>query len=224
MNVITLAIEALLEPGESIVQHHEFTTELEVMNPLSPRETYVDPRVCDVVLTDRYLRFCFFKRSILTRRPPRFDFDIAIRLADVKSITLKQMAGQLATSRKRGSGTLVAFSAHQNDGSNTRLYLAEDTDASRGFIRAVEARVRSSDKSLSTRSIADELAHLAGLRDAGILNEDDWERAKSLFLGAPANTNDERVRLLKNLHDLYKSGVLSEGEFNIKKWDVLSSR
>jgi len=60
------------------------------------------------------------------------------------------------------------------------------------------------------------------LANVWILNEEDWERAKSIFLGKPGNKRDEAVRMLRNLHDLHRAGVLPEGEFNMKKWDVLS--
>jgi len=33
---------------------------------------------------------------------------------------------------------------------------------------------------------------------------------------------ESSVGLLRQLHSLHKSGVLSESEFNMKKWDVLS--
>jgi len=75
-----------------------------------------------------------------------------------------------------------------------------------------------------TLSIADEIAKLSGLTDEGILTQDELTRAKELFLGQPKSNIDQSIQLLRNLKDLQKNGVLSESEFNMKKWDVLSKR
>ena len=71
-------------------------------------------------------------------------------------------------------------------------------------------------------SVADELGKLAALRDAGIISSDDWERAKDLYLGKRPDERAEVIEQLKKLYDLRRDGVLSEAEFNIKKWDMLS--
>ena len=71
-------------------------------------------------------------------------------------------------------------------------------------------------------SPADELGKLAELRAAGALSDDDWARAKDLFLGQRPDAQANAVEHLKQLHALWRSGVLSESEFNIKKWEVLS--
>lgn len=70
--------------------------------------------------------------------------------------------------------------------------------------------------------VADELSKLAELARSGLLSPDEWERAKELYLGKPVNRRGADTRLLRELHDLYRNGVLSESEFNTKKWDVLS--
>jgi hypothetical protein len=71
-------------------------------------------------------------------------------------------------------------------------------------------------------SVAEELSKLAGLRDAGVLTDDDWERAKDLYLGKRPSEREAAIQQLKQLHSLQTSGVLSESEFRMKKWDVLS--
>lgn len=79
-------------------------------------------------------------------------------------------------------------------------------------------------REVSTRNtdIADQLSKLAVLRDEGVLTGKDWERAKDLFLGKGPDKKEEAVRMLRSIHELHRSGVLSEGEFNMKKWDILS--
>lgn len=71
-------------------------------------------------------------------------------------------------------------------------------------------------------SVADELSKLSELRDRGAISAEDWSRSKDLFLGKQPDAQQRTVQQLRQLHDLQKSGVLSESEFNMKKWDVLS--
>ena len=87
---------------------------------------------------------------------------------------------------------------------------------------AVESAIVAQSFQGSGRSVADELVKLSSLRDAGVLTEQDWERAKVLYLGKHADARSAAIEHLRKLHDLYRAGVLSESEFNMKKWDVLS--
>lgn len=73
-------------------------------------------------------------------------------------------------------------------------------------------------------SIADELQKLAELSDSGALSADEWTRAKELFLGKAPDSRTAALDSLSKLHSLHKAGVLSEGEFNMKKWEVLSRK
>lgn len=71
-------------------------------------------------------------------------------------------------------------------------------------------------------SVSAELARLSELASAGAISPPEWERAKQLFLGKPENARDVAARQLRQLYDLHRSGVLSESEFNSKKWDILA--
>ncbi len=73
-------------------------------------------------------------------------------------------------------------------------------------------------------SVADELAKLQELRHEGVLSEDEWTRAKELYLGKPEDKRGRSVHALRALHELYQTGALSESEFNMKKWDILSRK
>ena len=76
---------------------------------------------------------------------------------------------------------------------------------------------------ISTKtSVADELARLAQLAKDGLLSPDEWTRAKELFLGKSPDKRDDVFNALQRLHELHKSGALSQSEFNMKKWDILS--
>lgn len=70
-------------------------------------------------------------------------------------------------------------------------------------------------------SVAEELGQLAVLRQAGTLSDEDWERAKDLFLGKQPNEREAAIDQLKKLGELHRAGILSESEFNSKKWDIL---
>ena len=73
----------------------------------------------------------------------------------------------------------------------------------------------------SRAEVADELSKLAELARDGLLSAEEWERAKSMYLGKPVDRRDTDARLLRELHDLFGHGVLSESEFNTKKWEIL---
>jgi hypothetical protein len=55
-----------------------------------------------------------------------------------------------------------------------------------------------------------------------MLDAADFDRAKGLLLGKPAPQVQDDIRLLENLHALWKQGALTQSEFNMKKWDILS--
>ena len=74
----------------------------------------------------------------------------------------------------------------------------------------------------NTAAVADALDQLVPLLNDGILTQEEFDRAKDGFLGATVEVRESSVGLLRQLHSLHKSGVLSESEFNMKKWDVLS--
>jgi hypothetical protein len=43
-------------------------------------------------------------------------------------------------------------------------------------------------------------------------------------LGRPLRQQDDALQMLRNLHDMMKSGGLSESEFRTKKWELLSTK
>ena len=49
-------------------------------------------------------------------------------------------------------------------------------------------------------------------------------KAKQLLLGKPPDQQQEAARLLRSLYELHRQGVLSQSEFNLKKWDILSRK
>ena len=97
------------------------------------------------------------------------------------------------------------------------------------FVAALEAKAeadRAASQSVSGNggSIADEIAKLGELAQQGVITQEEFSRGKELFLGRAPDEAADQVALLRQLHGLWKSGVLSESEFNMKKWDLLSSK
>ena len=43
-------------------------------------------------------------------------------------------------------------------------------------------------------------------------------------LAVPRPQPDDALRMLRNLHDMMKSGGLSESEFRTKKWELLCTK
>jgi hypothetical protein len=77
---------------------------------------------------------------------------------------------------------------------------------------------------LSGTSVTQEIEGLGKLFLAGAITAEEFERGKTLFLGAPPDKAASAVQLLQNLDALKKQGVLSEAEFRMKKWEILSER
>jgi hypothetical protein len=77
---------------------------------------------------------------------------------------------------------------------------------------------------LSTDSVAKQIEDLNNLRRIGVLTDEEFERGKALFLGASPDKAAVAVSLLRNLDALRAEGVLTQSEFNIKKWEILSER
>ena len=73
-------------------------------------------------------------------------------------------------------------------------------------------------------SVAQEIEQLGKLFLAGVITAEEFERGKSLFLGASPDKAAAAMQLLQNLDALKKEGVLSESEFRMKKWEILSER
>ena len=70
--------------------------------------------------------------------------------------------------------------------------------------------------------MADELGKLALLAREGVISDEEFEKAKELYLGKTPDRQEAAITNLRQLHSLLKSGVLTDGEFRLKKWDILS--
>jgi len=113
----------------------------------------------------------------------------------------------------------VAIGFRWTDGDHTWFGESEAADA---LIRALEADFARRTAAIQAKGLGSELSQLGVLAREGIITPEEFERGKELFLGHPPDRQQQALQLLGQLHELYASGVLSESEFNLKKWDVLS--
>jgi hypothetical protein len=98
-----------------------------------------------------------------------------------------------------------------------------DTEVALQMHSAIKKAITySANRSSGIPSVADELGRLSELRSQGAISEEDWERSKDLFLGKRPDAREQLIIQIRQLHELHKGGVLSESEFNMKKWDILS--
>jgi hypothetical protein len=132
-------------------------------------------------------------------------------------IPLKAIA-TIGTQEAGGVFTLVFWC----DGTKESLFTS-NLQAGRAFVAELK-RVTVGVGLVSAGGISAELAGLAILAKEGVLSAEELTQAKQLLIGKPKDEQDEAMRLLRNLYDLTKTGVVSQGEFNMKKWDILSRR
>ena len=71
-------------------------------------------------------------------------------------------------------------------------------------------------------SVADAVSRLAELRRDGLLSDEEFERAKSGFVGSSLEITETSAGLIRQLAQLRDAGILTDAEFRIKKWDILS--
>ncbi len=198
-------IEAALMPGEALVAVMNWDHE-------SPGGTLGG--IMTAGLTDRNLYSVGFKTSV-RRGIESLDACQALPLSALSSTAHVKEKKVL---RKE----VFEAEFRWSDGRFDRVSTT-DVEAGEEFIdllREVHHRVQSA--TVSGSSTAEELAKLAELKAQGLLTEDDWERAKDFFLGKTPDERKQTVENLRQLHGLLTSGVLSESEFNDKKWGVLS--
>lgn len=95
-------------------------------------------------------------------------------------------------------------------------------DADR-FVEHLRVRVaREQQGAQVAEDLPDMVERWAALRGAGLITDEEFARAKTMLLGRPADKVQQAEAALRSLHSLLQAGVLSEGEFRMKKWDLLS--
>ena len=72
--------------------------------------------------------------------------------------------------------------------------------------------------------VAEQVEKLGQLFLKGVITAEEFERGKALFLGSPPDVAGKTMETLNDLYRLQQKGALSESEYNIKKWDLLSGK
>ena len=77
---------------------------------------------------------------------------------------------------------------------------------------------------IDTGSLTDEINGQAELARRGVITADEFEIGKNNLLGNKTDKIDEKTKSLESLFQLKNQGVITEGEYNLKKWDILSKK
>ncbi len=118
----------------------------------------------------------------------------------------------------RKGRALTAAGRRLNAGAKTPRVSVHDELAIRNDLDAIHAGAAP-----VLAGIAEGLARLAALHHEGVLTPEELVLLKKQITGRSSGVEDV-IRLLRGLKALEREGVLTEGEFNIKKWDILSKR
>ena len=203
------AIQSALEPEEEGLALCEFT--------VSGTQGNMTPKKINLVLTNRYIRGITFKLNWLGQLPknPVVGSNLAITLRAISAISTEEFRQILGP---KVINLIFCWEGHREDVFTTWL------DEGKTFAEKLREAVGKKEVASSSASMADELQKLAQLTKEGILSQEEYERAKNQLIGVSSSQVDEATKLLRQLHELRTQGVLSESEFNMKKWDVLSQR
>ena len=126
--------------------------------------------------------------------------------------------GKFPAPASRGEALFLTLTLTSGD----LIEVASPFDEFEALVTSIDAAKSGALVVKNTTAAADALDQLVPLLNDGILTQEEFDRAKDGFLGATVEVRESSVGLLRQLHSLHKSGVLSESEFNLKKWDILS--
>jgi hypothetical protein len=126
--------------------------------------------------------------------------------------------GQSSVSRREAAGE---FDAVAKDPAGVIYQRKESADFEAMKDALQSAIARSASPITDPASV---LRSLSELVTDGILSTEDFEIAKSTIIGTSPDVAQDSIRLVRQLFDLYKAGAMTEGEFNMKKWDLMSRR
>jgi len=192
-------IQSEFEPGEEGIA-------LCLVLPQGDAAKSTDILSCYLVLTNRYIRLMGFKiNNLILNSATSIRTISSIKTMELKSLFSKELR--------------LSFSCEGKE----EIFLMHYVEG-KAFVEKFREVVSNKDSSPTQLSMADELQKLAQLTKEGILSAEEYDRAKNRLIGVSPSQVDEATKLLRQLHELRVQGVLSESEFNMKKWDVLSHR
>jgi len=212
------AIEREFAPGESTVKYTDmyFVTVSTVL--IGKNYQQIESKNWrTLVLTNRSIRFIQFATKGLINKQvlPEIVWSFSLPIHEIQGLGISQ-------SEKIGMfGRPIQLRMTWTGGSETYFSTFDNANE---FVKTCEAAFQGKVTVEQAKMVGDAVSRLASLLDEGLLTQEEFERAKNGFVGEPASRGDEAVGLLRQLFSLMKAGVLSQGEFNMKKWDILSQR
>ncbi|MDR3232942.1 MAG: SHOCT domain-containing protein [Planctomycetaceae bacterium] len=72
--------------------------------------------------------------------------------------------------------------------------------------------------------VAQQIQQLADLCSQGAISKEEFDRGKAVFLGNSPDIAKKTIEILDSLYRLKLHGAISESEYNVKKWELLSGR
>jgi len=130
-----------------------------------------------------------------------------IPLTNISNLTIENVGNRSIQISFLQNGNLIRYSF---------------TDYSEGVAMASKLNDALHSNSICEPPIADQIKNLSNLYSANILSLSEYEKVKKKLLAGGLNQIEQATQLLQNLHLLNCRGVLSDSEFQIKKWDILS--
>ncbi|MBJ7363024.1 MAG: SHOCT domain-containing protein [Ilumatobacteraceae bacterium] len=170
------------------------------------------------ILTNRNIRsFQFHKVGFpLKRYVAVISGSTAIPMHEIRSMSVIQKKIKGYPSKMLDLNIVTIVGAHS-------LISKADSD-SIAFGRACERAFQDKVHLEQTKLVGDAIGQISSLLDEGLITKDEFEHAKQGLVGQPASRGTEIVGLLRQLHSLEQSGVLTASEFRMKKWDLLSQK
>ena len=231
------AVPKILATGENLVAFSEAYTEQWSRDWNEMLKTYVDVfrgfSWMGVALTSSHLRYFTWKNEVVkvgllkkeTHVLPEIGWSHSVPLAHITSCGSRTFVPQkqprknlhkmFGTDVGEVSGVNVQFP-------NGVFDVASPYNEFAALIKKLESMLAGAAIATQVTSASDAISKLAILKSEGIISEEEFERSKAGFMGSPVEVVETSASLLRQLHSLYKTGVLTESEFNMKKWDILS--
>ena len=177
----------------------------------------------DQVVSYRTEKYPYLDYSIL-EQPKGNKFNIGRDYVDYSLLRAEHRTGiKQKEMKKLASKRELAIHAVQislANGDGDKIYSFFDEMSTLG--RNIEEMKSGALLASQATKAADALGVLTPLLQEGIISQEEFDRAKAGFLGTTTKAQENSASQIRQLHSLHKDGVLTEGEFNMKKWDILS--
>ena len=158
------------------------------------------------------------ERPKVNKFPVNADFvDYSLLRAEHRTGINKKEMKKLA---RKGELAIHAVQIGLANGDGDRIYSFFDEMSTLG--RNIEEMKSGALLASQATKAADALGVLTPLLQEGIISQEEFDRAKAGFLGTTTEAQENSASQIRQLHSLHKDGVLTESEFNMKKWDILS--